>query len=113
MRRWVSGMRACGVGVVSGSGWVRSVLWVIVGDEGDDGVGFEFFAAVQVGEFYDEGYACYRAAGVFDELAHGAGGASRGEQVVCYEDAGTLGDRVCVGFQGIGAVFEVVGGGDD
>src|SRR5918998_5739987 len=100
-------------GVVSWSGWGRLVLWVIVGDQGDDGVGLELFAAAQVGEFYEEGHARDRTAGVFDELAHGAGRAPGCEEVVRDEDAGALGDRVGVGFQGVGTVFEVVGGGDD
>src|SRR5687768_6620266 len=99
-------------GAVSSSGSGRLVLWVMVGDEGDDWVGLELFAAAQVGEFYEEGHACDRTAGVLDELAHGAGRASRCEEVVCDEDAGTFGDRVGVGFQGVGTVFEVVGGGD-
>ena len=88
-------------------------MWVIVGDEGDDGVGLELFAAAQVGELYEESHAGDRTAGVFDELAHGAGRASRCEEVIGHEDAGTFGDGVGVGFQGVGTVFEVVGGGDD
>src|SRR5215211_2072857 len=98
--------------VVSSSGWGRLVLGVTVGDEGDDGVGLEFFAAAQVGELYEEGHACDRTAGVFDELAHGAGRASCCEEVICDEDAGTFGDRLCVGFQGVGTIFQLVGGGD-
>src|SRR5215211_9459713 len=97
--------------VVSSSGWGRLVLGVTVGDEGDDGVGLEFFAAAQVAELYEEGHACDRAAGVFDELAHGAGRASSCEEVICDQDTGALGDRVYMGFEGVGTVFQVIGGG--
>src|SRR5918995_1687861 len=97
MRRWVSGMRFLGDGVVSWRGWGRLLLGVMVGYEGDDGVGFELFAAAQVGQLYKERYACYRAAGVLDELAHGAGCAARGEQVVCHEAAGTGREDTVVG----------------
>src|SRR5215211_5386281 len=99
--------------VVSSSGWGRLVLGVTVGDEGDDGVGLEFFAAAQVAELYEEGHACDRAAGVFDELAHGAGRASCCEEVICDQDTSTFRYRVGVGFQGVGTVLQVVGGGDD
>src|SRR5215212_11057992 len=59
----------------------------------------------------EEGDARDDAAGVLDELAHGAGGAAGGEEVVHDEDAVAAGDGVDVDFEGVGAVFELVGGG--
>src|SRR3712207_1163145 len=94
----------------AGSG--RLLVWVIVGDERDDVVGGEEVAAAEVGEFYEEGDAGYGASRVLDELAHGAGGAPGGEQVVCDEDAGAGVYGVSVGLEGVRAVLEVVGGGD-
>ncbi len=85
---------------------------VVVGDEGGDGVGGEKLAAAEEAELYEEGYAGHYAAGVLDELAHGAGGAAGGEQVVYHEDAGAVGDGVEVDLEGVLAVLEVVGGGD-
>ena len=70
------------------------------------------FAATEEAELYEEGYAGHDAAGVLDELAHGAGGAAGGEQVIYYEDAGALGDGVEVDLEGVLAVLELVGGGD-
>src|SRR5215211_3155414 len=93
-----------------GSG--RLLAWVIVGDEGDDVVGGEARAAVEVGELYEEGDAGDDSVCVLDELAHGAGGAACGEEVVGDEDAGAWRYGVGVGFQGIGTVLEFVGGGD-
>src|SRR5918997_6393072 len=99
MRRSGSGRMA--LGVVSSRGVGRLVFWVIIGYERDDLVGFEFFAAAEVTEFYEEGYAGYRAAGVLDELAHGACRASCCEEVVGDEDAGSFRDSVGVGFEGV------------
>src|SRR5215218_4848654 len=110
MRR--SASARCGAGCVSLRGSGRLLVWVIVGDEGDDVVGLEAGAAVQVGEFYKEGDAGDGAAGVLDELAHRTGGSPRGEQIVDDEDAGTGRDGVVVGFEGVGPVLELVGGGD-
>src|SRR5215210_1581146 len=110
MRRSASGG---GAGAVSSRDAGRSVFRVMVGDEGDDLVGAQFLAAADVGELYEESYAGDRASGVLDELAHGAGRAPCGEQVVRDEDAGACRDRVGVGFEGVGTVFEVVGCGDD
>ena len=93
-----------------GSG--RLLARVIVGDERDDGVRVETGATVEVGELYEEGDASYDTACVLDELAHGASGAARGEEVVGDEDAGSWRYSVGVGFQGVGAVLELVGGGD-
>src|ERR671916_198034 len=84
----------------------------MVGDQGHDLVGLELVAAGEVGQFYQEGDARDGAAGVLDELAHGAGGAAGGEEVVGHEDAGALRDGVGVGFQGVRAVLQLVGGGD-
>src|SRR5215210_2893120 len=112
MRRSAWGATGWGEGVVSPRGSGRLVFRVIVGYEGDDFVGAELVAAVQVAELYEEDHAGHCAAGVLDELAHGAGRAACGEQVVCNEDAGAFGDRVGVGFQGVGAVLEFVGGRD-
>src|SRR5215217_3254361 len=97
----------------SGSGRLcRLFVRVIVGDERDDVVRGEQVAAVQVAELYEECYAGDGAAGVLDELAHGAGGTTGGEEVVGDEDAGARSYGVGVGLEGIGAVFEVVSGGD-
>src|SRR5215204_4285533 len=112
MRRSAWGAMGWEEGVVSPSGSGRLVFRVIVGYEGDDVVGAELVAAVQVAELYEEGNAGNCAAGVLDELAHSASRAACGEQVVCDEDAGALGDRVGVGLQGVGAVLEFVGGRD-
>src|SRR5215211_6804326 len=113
MRRAASGGGVWGAGAVSSSGAGRLVFGVMVGDEGDDLVRAQFLAASEVGELYEEGYAGDLAPGVLDQLAHGAGRAPCGEQVVRDEDAGALGDRIGVGFQGVGTVLEVVGCGDD
>src|SRR5215210_2729779 len=110
MRRSASGG---GAGAVSSRDAGRSVFRVMVGDEGDDLVGAQFLAAADVGELYEEGYAGDRAPGVLDQLAHGAGRASCGEQVVRNEDTGALGDRIGMGFEGVGAILEVVGCGHD
>src|SRR5687768_6139664 len=110
MRR--SAWGACGAGWVSRMGSGRLLVWVIVGYEGDDVVGGEAFATVKVGELYEEGYARYDAAGVLDELAHGAGGAAGGEEVIGDEHLGAGQYGVVVGLEGIGAVLELVGGGD-
>src|SRR3712207_539801 len=111
MRR-SAGREGCGVGYVSSIRSGRLLLWVIVGNKGDYFVGGEAGAAAEVGELYKEGYAGYDAAGVLDELAHSAGGAPGGEQVVGDEDTGAGGDGVGVRFQGVGSVLELVGGGD-
>src|SRR5918998_2840650 len=84
----------------------------MVGDQGHDLVGLELVAAGEVGQFDQEGHAGYGAAGVLHELAHGAGGAAGGEEVVGDEDAGARRDGVGVGFQGVRAVLQLVGGGD-
>src|SRR5829696_782416 len=110
MRRSASGV--CGVGRVSGRGSGRLLAWVIVGDEGDDMVGVEAGAAVEEGELYEKCDAGDDAARVLDELAHSAGGAAGGEEVVGDEDAGAWRYGVGVGFQGVGAVLEFVGGGN-
>src|SRR3712207_2997437 len=68
--------------------------------------------AAEVGELYEEGDASYGASSVLDELAHGAGGAPGGEQVVGDQDASAGVYGVCVGLEGVCAVLEVVGGGD-
>src|SRR5215218_10999369 len=98
MRRAAWGGGVWGTGAVSSRGAGRLVFGVMVGDEGDDLVGAQFFAAVEVGELYEEGYAGDRAPGVLDQLAHSAGRSPCGEQVVRDEDAGAFGDRVEVGF---------------
>src|SRR5215212_293903 len=100
MRRSASARWGAG-GVVSPRGSGRLLVWVIVSDEGDDGVGFEAGAAVQVGELYEESNAGHGAAGVLDELAHSAGGSPGGQQVVDDEDAGIGRNGVVVGFQGV------------
>src|SRR5215218_4741393 len=110
MRRSV--LARSGAGCVSPRGSGRLLVWVIVVDERDDVVGGKAGAAVQVGEFYEEGDAGDGTAGVLDELAHGESGTPGGEQVVGDEDAGAFGDRVGVGFEGVGPVLELVGGGD-
>jgi hypothetical protein len=110
MRRSGSDCRGARYGSCMGSG--RLLARVIVGDERDDGVRIEAGAAVEVGELYEEGDAGYDTACVFDELAHGAGGAACGEEVVGNEDAGSWRHSVGVGFQGVGAILELVGGGD-
>src|SRR5918994_2913474 len=112
MRRLVSGGRGLRGSLSSSSGAGRSVLRVIVGDQGDYLVGLEFVAAGEVGKFDQEGNAGDGSAGVFDELAHGAGGTAGGEEVVGHEDAGAFRDGVGVGFQGVRTVLQVVGGGD-
>src|SRR5215217_2224553 len=99
MRRSASARWAVGCVSVRGSG--RLFVWVIVSDEGDDVVGFEAGAAVQVGELYEEGDAGHGAAGVLDELAHSAGGTPGGEEVVGDEDAGARLNSVGVGFEGV------------
>src|SRR5918998_5865018 len=111
MRR--SGSGVCGAGSAPCRGSGRLLLgWVIVGNEGDYLVGGEAVAAVEGGEFYEEGDAGHGGAGVLDELAHGAGGAARGEQVVGDEDLGVWRYGVGVGLEGVGAVLELVGRGD-
>src|SRR5215211_3722986 len=110
MRRSV--LARCGAGWVSPRGSGRLLVWVIVGNERDDVVRGEAGAAVQVGKLYEEGDAGDGAAGVLDELAHGESGAPGGEQIVGDEDADAFGDRVGVGFEGVGPVLELVGGGD-
>src|ERR687893_1665938 len=111
MRRSVSGGRFVD-GVAGWAGTGRSVIWGGVGYQGDDLVGGEAVAAVEVAELYEEGHADDGAAGVLDEFAHGAGGAAGGEEVVADEDPGALPYRVGVGFEGVGPVLEVVGGRD-
>src|SRR5918993_3226321 len=113
MRRAASGGGIWGAGTISSRGAGRLVFGVMVGDEGDDLVGAQFLAAAEVRELNKEGYTGDRAARVLDQLAHSAGRAACREQVVRDEDAAALGDRVGVGFQGVGTVLEVVGCGDD
>ena len=67
---------------------------------------------MEVGELYEEGDAGDGAAPALDELAHGVGCAAGGEEVVGDEDAGAWRYGVGVGFEGVGAVLELVGGGD-
>src|SRR5918998_2585837 len=111
MRR--SGSGVCGAGSAPCRGSGRLLLgWVIVGNEGDYLVGGEAVAAVEGGEFYEEGDAGHGGAGVLDELAHSTGGAARGEQVVGDEDLGAGRYGVGVGFERGGAVLELVGRGD-
>src|ERR687897_626626 len=110
MRLSGSGIR--GVRSVRGTLSGRFLLRVIVGYEGDYLVGNEAGAAVQVGELYEEGDACDGGTGVLDEVAHSAGGAARCEEVVGDEDAGAGGDGVRVGLEGVGAVLQLVCGGD-
>src|SRR4028119_1300170 len=69
-------------------------------------------AAARRAELYEGGPAEDGAAGVLDEFAHGAGGAAGGEEVVADEDPGALPYRAGVGFAGVGAAREVVGGRD-
>jgi hypothetical protein len=73
----------------------------VVSDEGGYGVAFEEFSAVEEAQFDEECDARDGAAGVLDELAHGAGGAAGGEEVVYDEDAVTAGDGVGVDFEGV------------
>src|SRR5215204_1024275 len=112
MRRSACGGTCWGEGVEFASGSGRLVFGVIVDYEGDDFVWAELVAASQVAELYKEGHAGHCAAGVFDELAHSAGRAAGGEQVVCDEDAGTPWYRVGMGFQGVSAVLQIIGGRD-
>jgi len=89
-----------------------SLISVVVGDEGDYFVGFEEFAAFEEAKLYEEGDAGYDAAGVLDELAHGAGGATGGEEVVDDEHAGAFRYAIGVDLQRVLAVLELVSGGD-
>src|SRR4028118_1678260 len=111
MRRSASGGRF-GAGAEGTVGTGRSVIGGGVGYEGDDLVGGEPGAASEVGELYEEGNADDGSAGVLHEFAHRAGGAAGGEKVVADEDPGPGPWGVGVGLQGVGAVLEVVGGGD-
>src|ERR671911_3197152 len=110
MRR--SGSGVWGVRSLRGALSGRLLLRVIVGYEGDYLVGDEAGAAVQGGELYEERDACDGSAGVLDEVAHGAGGAARCEEVVGDEDAGARGDGVRVSLKRVGAVLQLVCGGD-
>src|SRR5919202_3394027 len=99
----------------AGAGWSgsgRLLFRVIVGNERDNLVGGEAGAAAEVCELYKERDAGDDAARILDELAHGACGASCSEEIVSDEDAGTSRDRVGMGFQGVCAVLELVGGRD-
>ena len=83
----------------------------VVGEEGGYGVGGEEVTAAQGAKFYEEGEAGHDAAGVLDEVAHGAGGAAGGEEVVDDEDAGAGRYGVGVDLQGVRTVLQIVGGG--
>src|ERR671916_1497530 len=101
---------AAGAGRLAGAG--RSVTRGGVVHQGDHLVGRGAGASVEVAELYKEGDAYHGPAGVLDEVAHRAGRAAGRQQVVRHEYAGALAYGVVVGFQGVGAVLKVVGGGD-
>src|SRR5688500_1510706 len=105
MRRSAGGGRL-GVTSRGSAGSGRLLVRVVVGDERDDVVGGAEVAAAEVGELYGGGDAGYGASGVRGELAHGAGGAPGGEQVVGDQAAGAGVYGVCVGLEGVCAVLE-------
>lgn len=82
---------------------------LVVGEDGGDGVGEEFFAAAEEGEFDEEGDADEVRAELVEEFDGGGGGATGGEEVIDEEDFFAGGDGVFVEFDDGFAVFEGVG----
>ena len=80
--------------------------------DGVDGIGGDFIAAFEAGEFDEDGDADEFAAEVFDEFDAGFHGSAGGEDVVDEEDALAFDDGVGMDFEGVGAIFEVVSFGD-
>jgi hypothetical protein len=77
----------------------------VVGEDGGDRIGSEAVAAAQMAELHEESDTGDDTAGVLDEPAHGAGGATGGEEIVDDEHAGTGRYGIGVDLQNFGAVL--------
>jgi hypothetical protein len=91
----------------------NSNLLLVVVEQAEDVLFGEAFAAAEEVEFDSEGQAGDYAAELLDQLEGCFHGAAGGEQVVDEQDALAGLDGVEVDFEGVGAVFEVVGDAGD